>query len=31
MTGHEAIGSRINQRARDYMLNIGKKQNWRLK
>ena len=27
----EAIGSRINQRARDYMLNIGKKQNWRLK
>lgn len=27
----EAIGSRINQRAKDYMLNIGKKQNWRLK
>ncbi len=27
----EAIGSRINQRARDYMLNIGKKKNWRLK
>lgn len=26
----EAIGSRINQRAKDYMLNIGKKQNWRL-
>ena len=26
----EAIGSRINQRAKDYMLNIGKKKNWRL-
>lgn len=27
----EAIGSRINQRAKDYMLNIGKKPNWRLR